>query len=42
MRGVLGGMILKGIFWPIRESVIVSEKDRGCPPLRDAETNFEY
>ena len=27
--------------WPIKEAV-VSEKDSKCPPLRQAETNFEY
>ncbi len=31
-----------GIAWPAREGVIVSEKDTRCPPLREAETNFEY
>ena len=31
-----------GISWPIREGVIVSEKDKKCPPLKEAETNFEY
>ena len=31
-----------GIPWPIREGVVLSEKDRRCPPLRQAETNFEY
>jgi dTDP-4-dehydrorhamnose 3,5-epimerase len=30
------------IEWPIKENVILSEKDRRCPPLREAETNFEY
>lgn len=29
------------IKWPLRE-VIVSEKDGKCPPLRGAETNFNY
>lgn len=28
--------------WPIKEGVIVSEKDSKCPPLRRAETNFNY
>ncbi len=28
--------------WPIRERVILSEKDSKCPPLKQAETNFEY
>lgn len=31
-----------GIPWPIKENVIVSEKDKKCLPLREAETNFEY
>ena len=31
-----------GILWPIRENVIISEKDSKCPPLRQAETNFDY
>jgi len=31
-----------GIPWPIRDNVILSEKDRKCPPLREAETNFIY
>jgi len=31
-----------GIPWPIREKVILSEKDKKCPPLKQAETNFEY
>ncbi len=31
-----------GIPWPIRDNVILSEKDRKCPQLREAETNFEY
>jgi len=31
-----------GIDWPIRADVIVSEKDKKCPPLKQAETNFEY
>ncbi|MDM7275031.1 MAG: dTDP-4-dehydrorhamnose 3,5-epimerase [Thermoprotei archaeon] len=28
--------------WPIKDNVIVSEKDSKCPPLRSAETNFTY
>ena len=28
--------------WPIRECVILSEKDKRCPSLREAETSFEY
>jgi len=31
-----------GIPWPIKENVVLSEKDRKCPPLREAETNFSY
>lgn len=31
-----------GITWPIKKGVILSEKDEKCPPLREAETNFEY
>jgi len=31
-----------GIPWPIREGVILSERDKRCPPLREAETNFTY
>ena len=31
-----------GIPWPIKEEVILSEKDKRCPLLREAETNFEY
>jgi len=31
-----------GIPWPIRDNVILSEKDRKCLPLREAETNFVY
>ncbi len=31
-----------GIQWPIREAVKVSSKDKQCPPLRQAETNFTY
>lgn len=31
-----------GIPWPIRENIILSEKDEKCPPLRKAETNFQY
>jgi dTDP-4-dehydrorhamnose 3,5-epimerase len=30
------------IEWPIKENVILSEKDRRCPPLKEAEMNFEY
>ena len=28
--------------WPIKEGVILSEKDKKCPPFKEAETNFEY
>ena len=31
-----------GIDWPIKENVILSEKDKKGTPLREAETNFEY
>jgi len=31
-----------GISWPIKEGVIISEKDKKQPPLREAEINFEY
>ncbi len=31
-----------GIEWPLKENVIVSEKDRKCPALKEAEYNFEY
>lgn len=31
-----------GVDWPIKEGVLLSEKDQRCPPLRGAETNFEY
>jgi len=31
-----------GISWPIKRGAILSEKDKKCPPLRTAETNFEY
>ncbi|WP_440060013.1 dTDP-4-dehydrorhamnose 3,5-epimerase [Thermogladius sp. 4427co] len=31
-----------GINWPIREGVILSERDKKCPRLREAEINFEY
>jgi hypothetical protein len=31
-----------GIEWPRRENIIISDKDRKCPPFREAETNFEY
>lgn len=31
-----------GVSWPIKEGVILSGKDEKCPPLREAETNFDY
>ncbi|MEB2835864.1 MAG: dTDP-4-dehydrorhamnose 3,5-epimerase [Desulfurococcales archaeon] len=31
-----------GIQWPLPRSAILSEKDKKCPPLREAETNFHY
>ncbi len=31
-----------GIQWPLPGSAILSEKDKKCPPLREAETNFHY
>ncbi|MEM0369013.1 MAG: dTDP-4-dehydrorhamnose 3,5-epimerase, partial [Desulfurococcaceae archaeon] len=31
-----------GIDWPIKENVVVSEKDSKCPPLKYAETNFMF
>ncbi|MEM2261177.1 MAG: dTDP-4-dehydrorhamnose 3,5-epimerase [Nitrososphaerota archaeon] len=31
-----------GIPWPLRENIIISEKDKRQPPLRKAEINFEY
>ncbi len=31
-----------GIEWPIKENVVLSEKDMKCPPLKKAETNFEF
>lgn len=30
------------IGWPLKKEAIVSEKDKKCPPLQEAETNFEY
>jgi len=29
-----------GIPWPIRGGVLLSERDKRCLPLREAETNF--
>lgn len=31
-----------GIPWPMKDNVILSEKDKRLPPLREAEINFEY
>ena len=31
-----------GIEWRMSEAVILSEKDAKCPPLAEAETNFDY
>jgi len=31
-----------GIPWPIKDGVTLSEKDKRCPLLREAETNFVY
>lgn len=31
-----------GIEWPLLEEAILSEKDKGCPPLSGAETNFTF
>jgi len=31
-----------GIEWPIKEGVILSEKDKNAPFFDEAETNFEY
>ncbi|MEZ0345806.1 MAG: dTDP-4-dehydrorhamnose 3,5-epimerase [Infirmifilum sp.] len=31
-----------GIPWPIREGAMLSERDRGCPGLSEAESNFGY
>ena len=30
-----------GVEWPVREGAILSERDRKCPPLKEAESNFE-
>jgi dTDP-4-dehydrorhamnose 3,5-epimerase len=30
-----------GIPWPMKEGFILSEKDKKCPLLKQAETNFE-
>jgi len=31
-----------GIKWPIKENVVISDKDKQCPGFKEAETNFEY
>jgi dTDP-4-dehydrorhamnose 3,5-epimerase len=31
-----------GVEWPVKEEAILSERDRKCPPLKEAESNFEY
>lgn len=31
-----------GVEWPLKREAILSEKDKKCPPLREAETNFQY
>jgi dTDP-4-dehydrorhamnose 3,5-epimerase len=31
-----------GIQWPIKEGIILSERDKRCPPLKEAETNFTF
>jgi len=28
--------------WPAPDKAILSQKDRNCPPLAEAENNFEY
>jgi dTDP-4-dehydrorhamnose 3,5-epimerase len=28
--------------WPSPDRAILSQRDRGCPPLAEAENNFEY
>jgi len=28
--------------WPAPDRAILSQKDRNCPPLAEAENNFEY
>jgi dTDP-4-dehydrorhamnose 3,5-epimerase len=31
-----------GIQWLIKEGIILSERDKRCPPLKEAETNFTF
>jgi len=31
-----------GVKWPAPDKAILSQKDRNCPPLAEAENNFEY
>ncbi|MEB3816350.1 MAG: dTDP-4-dehydrorhamnose 3,5-epimerase [Desulfurococcales archaeon] len=31
-----------GITWPLREDAVLSEKDRDCPSLKQADINFNY
>jgi dTDP-4-dehydrorhamnose 3,5-epimerase len=31
-----------GVKWPAPDRAILSQKDRNCPPLAEAENNFEY
>lgn len=28
--------------WPVKENVVISEKDSKCPPLKYADINFDY
>lgn len=31
-----------GVNWPLRSGVIISDKDKACPPFKEAENNFTY
>lgn len=31
-----------GINWPLKENIIISDKDSKCPNLKSADTNFTY
>ena len=31
-----------GVEWPLKEEAIISDKDRRCPSLKEAENNFTY